>query len=186
MLNKYPEETARIDISQKEKQKLHSNSNLQAKKHINVGDSVLLKQKNTKCSPPYDPDPYTVIEIKGHQITAVRNGILKTRDSLRWTKFTGDSDNEILDMGKCDKNNKVDTKELHEKQRTTSHMILDDPRNTTPTNTPQPKADIVRGESPRIPARRAPSTRLRQPPPRYRDLIAKILNSETQDYHKSL
>ena len=189
------EEARKKEISQKAKQKLYKDSKAYVKEHvINVGDTVLLKQKKSKCNPPYDPDPYTVTETKGHQITAMRDQKFKTRDAQRWKKVnivpkmdyrklrqrryqSADSDSEILDIQDPDKNaNAIDIEQ---------HLILDDPRNTPPTNTPQPETDIERGDSPRIPVRRAPSTRLRQPPPRYRDFIAKILNPELQDYHKS-
>lgn len=159
---------------------------------INVGDTVLLKQKKSKCNPPYDPDPYTVTETKGHQITAVRDQKLKTRDAQKWKKIiitpkvdyhhlrqkryqSTDSDNEILDMAELDKKTTVVEIEQHH----------DDLRTTPPINAPQPENDIEGGDLLRIPERRAPSTRSRRPPPRYRDYIAKILNSELQDYPKS-
>ena len=49
---------------------------------------MLLKQKSTKMKPPYDPYPYKVTEIHGHQITAIRDHTEKTRDSSRWKKVT--------------------------------------------------------------------------------------------------
>ena len=180
-------EEARIrETSQKAKQKLHKDSKPYVREHtINVGDTVLLKQKKSKRNPPYDPDPYTVIEIRGHQITAVRDQTLKTRDSQRWKKVTitpnvdyqqmrqrryqpTDSDNDILDMAELDKNTTVVDVEQHRNDR----------RATSPINTPQIGNDVEGLELQRIPERRALSTRSRRPPPRYRDYIAKILSSE--------
>ena len=180
------EEARSRETSQKAKQKVYKDSKPYVREHtINVGDTVLLKQKKSKRNPPYDPDPYTVIEIRGHQITAVRDQTLKTRDSQRWKKVTitpnvdyqqmrqrryqlTDSDNEILDMAELDKNTSVVDVEQHR----------DDRRATSPINTPQIGNDVEGLELQRIPERRAPSTRSRRPPPRYRDYIAKILSAE--------
>ena len=52
--------------------------------NIMIGDKVLLKQKSTKRSPPHDPNPYTVTDVQGTQITATREGKVKTRDSQRF------------------------------------------------------------------------------------------------------
>ena len=53
---------------------------------IAIGDRVLLKQKSTKRHPPHDPDPYLVTDVQGTQITAVRHGATKIRDSQRFKK----------------------------------------------------------------------------------------------------
>ena len=53
---------------------------------ISIGDKVLLRQKSTKKNPPHDPDPYTVTDVQGTQITAVRHGHPKTRDSQRFKR----------------------------------------------------------------------------------------------------
>ena len=44
----------------------------------------LWEQQSTKRDPPYDPQPYTVVEVQGTQITGERSGRTKTRDSQRW------------------------------------------------------------------------------------------------------
>ena len=41
---------------------------------ISIGNQFLLKQRKTKSRPPYDPEPYTVTEVKGHQVKAEREG----------------------------------------------------------------------------------------------------------------
>ena len=51
---------------------------------LRAGDQVLLRQKSTKRIPPYDPEPYTVVDIHGTQITGPRPDCTKTRDSQRW------------------------------------------------------------------------------------------------------
>jgi len=54
--------------------------------NIRMGDKVLLERKVTKSNGPYDPDPYTVTQTHGTQITATREGASKTRDSQKWKK----------------------------------------------------------------------------------------------------
>ena len=39
-------------------------------------------------NPPYDPPPYFVTEIRGHQITAQRDQAEKTRDAQKWKKIS--------------------------------------------------------------------------------------------------
>ena len=51
---------------------------------IEVDDQVLLKQQQTKNDPPYDPEPYQVVDIHGHQITASRGDRILTRDAQKW------------------------------------------------------------------------------------------------------
>lgn len=42
---------------------------------IHTGDEVLLRnQERGKLIPTYDPDPYVVVEKKGSQVTAERQG----------------------------------------------------------------------------------------------------------------
>ena len=97
-LTRYPVTVSdRTDISNarkqdqiaKQRQKFYKDQKSNVKHHnICVGDQVLLKQKSTKMKPPYDPYPYKVTEIHGHQITAIRDHTEKTRDSSRWKKVT--------------------------------------------------------------------------------------------------
>ena len=83
------EEAREEDRMTKLKQKKYKDSKRYVKPHvIKTGDQVLLKQKATKRHPPYDPDPYTVTEIHGHQITACRGGEQKTRDAQKWKKVS--------------------------------------------------------------------------------------------------
>ena len=39
-------------------------------------------------NPPYDPSPYLVTEIRGHQLTAQRDHAVKTRDAQKWKKIS--------------------------------------------------------------------------------------------------
>ena len=48
---------------------------------------MLLAQKKTKMSPPYDPSPYKVTGIRGHQITAVQEERSITRDAQKWKRL---------------------------------------------------------------------------------------------------
>ena len=77
------------DREVKSKQKYYKDKKPYVKSHtIAIGDTVLLSQKKTKLTPPYDPEPYCVTEIHGHQITATRNGKTITRDAQKWKKFS--------------------------------------------------------------------------------------------------
>ena len=75
------------DKESKAKMKEYKDNHRHVKPHtMAIGDRVLLKQKSTKKHPPHDPDPYTVVDVQGTQITAERHGAAKTRDSQRFKK----------------------------------------------------------------------------------------------------
>ena len=57
------------------------------KTDIQVGDRVLVKQDKTTTRPPFDPDPYSVTEVKGTQITAERDGQVKKRNQAKMKKL---------------------------------------------------------------------------------------------------
>ena len=66
-------------------QKKYKDAKSYVKPHnITINDQVLLRQQQTKSNPPYNPDPYKVVEINGHQITAERDGNTLTRDAQKW------------------------------------------------------------------------------------------------------
>ena len=46
---------------------------------VQVGDTVLVKQTKTTTKPPFDPAPYTVIEVNGTQAVLERSGKTKKR-----------------------------------------------------------------------------------------------------------
>lgn len=75
------------DMLAKEVMKKYKDKPANVRPHtISIGDKVLLRQKSTKKNPPHDPDPYTVTDVQGTQITAVRHGRPKTRDSQRFKR----------------------------------------------------------------------------------------------------
>ena len=49
-------------------------------KMVKPGTKVLVAQRKTTTKPPFDPNPYTVMEVKGTQVTAERNGKIKKRN----------------------------------------------------------------------------------------------------------
>ena len=58
------------------------------KKHIKVGDIVLLKQpKENKLSTRFKPKPYQGVAMKGHMVTGTRGGHQVTRHASFFKKF---------------------------------------------------------------------------------------------------
>ena len=47
---------------------------------VKVGDKVLVAQRKTTTKPPFDPNPYTITEVKGTQVTVERQGKMKKRN----------------------------------------------------------------------------------------------------------
>ena len=43
-------------------------------KTVKPGDKVLVAQRKTTTKPPFDPNPYTIMEVKGTQVTVEREG----------------------------------------------------------------------------------------------------------------
>ena len=80
------DEVRQRDQQQKLTQKWHKDKRHNVRPHqIKKGDKVLLQnQIRTGKTPWYDPDPYTVIEVQGHQITATRRGATKRRDAKKF------------------------------------------------------------------------------------------------------
>ena len=95
-LPQLPEPNTRQDVTKarqcdeivKAKQKVTKDSKANVKPHsIEVTNQVLLKQRPSKLKPPYDPDPYTVTEVTGHQVTAARGDKILRRDAQKWKVF---------------------------------------------------------------------------------------------------
>lgn len=79
------EEACRNDAKAKATQKKYKDAKNYVKHHtIELGDQFLLKQQQSKTNPPYNPSPYQVIEMQGHQITGERDGVVRTRDAQKW------------------------------------------------------------------------------------------------------
>ena len=77
------------DDQAKQLQKHYKDRKSNVRPHnMKVGDSVLLMNRQTKGSTrtPYDPDPYRVTNIRGHQITAARRGATRVRDAKKFKK----------------------------------------------------------------------------------------------------
>jgi hypothetical protein len=86
--NEKVEEALQNDFRAKTIQKKYKDSKPYVKHHeIEVGDEVLLKQKQSKSQPPYDPHPYKVTDVHGHQITAEKEGRAMTRDAQKWKRI---------------------------------------------------------------------------------------------------
>ena len=69
------QEALEQDKKAKERQKKYKDQKRYVEEHkIKIGDQVLLERKSTKSNSPYDPDPYTVSQTHGTQITANRGG----------------------------------------------------------------------------------------------------------------
>ena len=103
------EEARNHDRATKAKQKAYKDKKSYVKPHsIAVGDRVLLKQRKTKMVPPYDPDPYCVVEVRGHQITAMRRGKTIKRDAQKWKlvgtsqEEAGSSEEDTIDDSDCE------------------------------------------------------------------------------------
>lgn len=79
------------DQNQKQKMKQYADERNHAKEmKLQVGDTVLVKQrKETKLSTPYDSQPYSIVEIKGSMVTAVRKGNTITRNISWFKKIQG-------------------------------------------------------------------------------------------------
>ena len=102
-----------------------------------VGDTVLVRQKKlNKLSTPFDPLPYTIVQMKGSMVTAKRDGTNKwiTRNSSFFKKVSnkdaimkqkiidddvivrtnvGDDDNMIRNDGD---NHEIDSEEVDEEE----------------------------------------------------------------------
>ena len=69
-------------------QKRYKDSRQYVKPHsFKPGDRALLKQRQTKRNPPYDPRPYYITTVRGHQINGQRNGKVVTRDAQKWKRL---------------------------------------------------------------------------------------------------
>ena len=81
-------EVRRHDTTAKERMKKHSDQALHTKpSHIQIGDTVLARQpRKHKLSPPFNPQPRTVVAVKGSMVTAEANGHSVTRNSSHFKR----------------------------------------------------------------------------------------------------
>ena len=76
------------DEEQKGKQKERKDEKANVQPHIiEFADQVLIKQRPSKSRPPHDPEPYTVTEVSGHQITAEKEGKSIRGNAQKWKVF---------------------------------------------------------------------------------------------------
>ena len=133
---------------------------------IKIGDTVLLSQKKTKMHPPYDPNPYIVVEVRGHQITATRGEKTITRDAQKWKIFWKRSKpnyeelRQKLQDSSSSSDDEMDFSEFHKKPTTNDGNSLD----TIDAGVTEESLLI---DEPVTQPRRNP-TRNRQPPSRFR------------------
>ncbi|PFX30291.1 hypothetical protein AWC38_SpisGene4908 [Stylophora pistillata] len=84
-------EVQQKDQDSKAHMKAYTDTKWSTKPHdLHIGNSALVKQKRTnKASPPFEPVPYTIHDIKGSMITASRSTDLKeiTRNSSHFKKL---------------------------------------------------------------------------------------------------
>ena len=73
------------DRAAKAKHKEYGDKHRRAQhKVVMVGDRVLIKQKKTTTKQPWDPDPYTVTEVRDTQVTAQRRSKVRIRNVEKW------------------------------------------------------------------------------------------------------
>ena len=86
--NSSVEEARENDDKAKQIQKRYKDAKPYVRDHsIKVGDQVLLKQKKSKSQTAYNPEPFIVTEVKGHQITADKQEKSLTRDAQKWKRI---------------------------------------------------------------------------------------------------
>ena len=65
---------------EKAKQNLYSDKKRKAKeKMIKLGDNILIQKKKTSVTPPWDPQPFEVVDIQGSKIVGQRGEEVKVR-----------------------------------------------------------------------------------------------------------
>ena len=75
------------DKAEREKRKkMRDRKKTAQEKEVKPGDKVLVAQRKTTTRPPYDPDPYTVKEIKRNQVTIERAGKKTNKRNLAKVK----------------------------------------------------------------------------------------------------
>ena len=123
------EDARHKDRLAKQKMKQYKDKPANVRPHtISIGDKVLMKQKYTKKNPPHDPDPYQVTDVQGTQITAVRHGRLKTRDSQRFKRVATPQPPRFRNLPSS----------LQSSPRGDSDPDIGPPRTTPPTPAPHP------------------------------------------------
>ena len=135
-------EVRRKHDAEKEKQKNYADKRRRAKvKDIKEGDKVHIQQKKSTVKPPWDPQPYTVVEVQGSKVRAERGDEVKFRAKNNIKKLRNRPDNlKIKGRGKERKDEEEDLDVDLEKIR-----VLSRPRpdyTGTPAGQIQPDARV--------------------------------------------
>lgn len=85
-------------MMKRKRNKQHSDKRYCAKcKDLKPGNKVLLKQRKTMVKPPYNPNPYTVVAVKGNKIT-IYNGEHKLVQDKNKLKYVLDRPSYLTDV----------------------------------------------------------------------------------------
>ena len=89
------------DEGKKKQMKAYADERRHAQKSsIKIGDRVLLKQnRGGMLTPPYDPRPYAVVDVKRSMITVKRGKEIKSRNSshCKVLKYAGKEEYDVFD-----------------------------------------------------------------------------------------
>ena len=89
---------------EKEKQKTYADEKRKAKvKNVKPGDQVMVQQKKSTIKTPWDPNPYTMTQVKGSQVQLKRGDEVKRRavnlvKKIKWRKGEEKRETKIRDM----------------------------------------------------------------------------------------
>ena len=67
------------DKKEDQQKKYFDKGHRATQKTVKPGDKILVQQKKTTTSPPFDPKPYSVTAVKGNRVTSERNGQTRVR-----------------------------------------------------------------------------------------------------------
>ncbi|KAM7281316.1 uncharacterized protein ISCGN_006398 [Ixodes scapularis] len=136
--NNVPQGWQHKDYENRKKHKIYADEHRHARAHnFEVGDRVLCRQPpSNKLTPPYDPQPYKVIEIKGTQVTAQRDQKIITRNSsffkLLPTSAKLRAHNELINADDAEEENAMNTRHTHPHQEAQQHIDVGERRDLQP------------------------------------------------------
>ncbi|GFR80235.1 transposon Ty3-G Gag-Pol polyprotein [Elysia marginata] len=122
------------DFTSKAKQKEFADHTRKTQPHsLNVGDTVLIRQKKTnKLTPPYIPKPYRITDVKGSMVTAKRgtHRIVRNSSYFKQIPYQQVEEEEEIDTDTED----IPIPETHKQQYPQPHA---EPRSSLPTRSPR-------------------------------------------------
>ena len=141
---------------------------------LHISDSALVKQKRSnKASPPFEPVPYIICDIKGSMIPASRSTDLKevTRNNSHFKKL-GSSPGHARAESQYSRTPQqepqapveFDGPEMHESSQPTSIQPEGDLANPEESNNSTPPSTVTNGQDPPTPIRYSRSGRQIQRP----------------------